>query len=170
MAKTVRLSEGAGRVALPDGRVYETGATSEIRVIYLPDGVTGTYTLTHNGHTTGDIRSDAPASDVQDALVALAGIGPGDVTVYRGYPEMDDTFPQTAPDYEALLPLVIESDVAGFTDYDLTVDSDDLSGTARVQVQRERRTDETVDVVLTDEEFDQISPSAFGGLLTDVTE
>lgn len=41
----------------------------------------GTFTLTFNGHTTTGIAFNAAASAVQSALVALTGVGSGQVTV-----------------------------------------------------------------------------------------
>lgn len=44
-----------------------------------PDG--GTFTLALDGQETGDIPYDASASDIQDALEALANVGAGNVEV-----------------------------------------------------------------------------------------
>jgi hypothetical protein len=41
----------------------------------------GTFTLTFNGETTGNIAHDASPQDVEQALIGIAGIGPEDVLV-----------------------------------------------------------------------------------------
>lgn len=56
--------------------------TNEKQVVTLgnsPSG--GTFTLTYDGQTTGNIAYDASASTVDTALEALSNIGAGDVTV-----------------------------------------------------------------------------------------
>jgi hypothetical protein len=168
MAKTVRLEPDAGRVALPDGNVYETGVASEIRVIEVSPGATGTYTLTHNSNETNAIDVGASPGTIQAELVGLTGIDAGDVTLRRGNIENDEYTPHYSADYEAQLPLVVESDETDFTDHDLVVDDSEVEGgSVRVRVIRPHRADGTVDVVLTDEEYERISPSSFGSVLND---
>lgn len=65
------------------GDVISTGAaTSEVQTITLTGTPTGgTYTLTFDDDTTGNIAYNANAAAVQSALEGLAGLAPGDVTV-----------------------------------------------------------------------------------------
>jgi flagellar hook protein FlgE len=62
-----------------------TPAVAEVQTL-TPDAAAtaGTFTLTYNGETTGNIAFDAPTTGVgsiQEALEALAGVSVGDITV-----------------------------------------------------------------------------------------
>ena len=60
-------------------------AVDEVQTITITGTPTGgTFTLTLNGETTGDIDWDASAADVQAALVALPGVEDGDVVCTDG--------------------------------------------------------------------------------------
>ena len=54
--------------------------TNEVQAIFST-ATGGTFTLTYSAQTTGAIAWDATAQDVEDALVALSNIAPGDVSV-----------------------------------------------------------------------------------------
>lgn len=61
------------------------GATNEVQVVTItgtPDG--GTFTLTFNGHTTGNIAYNASAANVQTALLAMTNLDTGGVVVTGG--------------------------------------------------------------------------------------
>lgn len=59
-----------------------TNEVQSIASAYTPNG--GTWTITWNGQTTGNIAHNANAATVQAALIALSNIGSGDVTVSGG--------------------------------------------------------------------------------------
>ena len=57
----------------------------EVQTVTLTGGPTGgTFTLTYSGQTTAGIPFDASALTVQNALLALSNLAPGDVTVTPG--------------------------------------------------------------------------------------
>jgi len=59
-----------------------TDGTNEVQTITITGSPTGgTFTITYSGQTTSSLAYNAAASAVQDALIALSNIGPGDVTV-----------------------------------------------------------------------------------------
>lgn len=59
--------------------------TNEVqRLSASPVPVAGTFTLTYDGQTTGNLDFDATASEIDAALEALSNIGSGDVTVTGG--------------------------------------------------------------------------------------
>lgn len=61
------------------------GAANEVQVVTItgtPNG--GTFTLTFNGHTTGNIAYSASAANVQTALLAMTNLDTGDVVVTGG--------------------------------------------------------------------------------------
>lgn len=62
-----------------------TAPETEVNLI-TPTGTVsgGTFTITVNGETTGNIAYNANAATIKDALVALGGIDPDDVTVTGG--------------------------------------------------------------------------------------
>ena len=57
------------------------GAVNEKQEVRLFNAGGGTFTLTYDGQTTGNIAYNASAATVQTALEALSNIGSGDVTV-----------------------------------------------------------------------------------------
>jgi hypothetical protein len=62
--------------------VAELIATAnEIQVVARPFGLNNPFTLTFDGQTTGLIAGNAAALDVQNALLALTNLNPGDLTV-----------------------------------------------------------------------------------------
>jgi len=67
---------------------------SEVQTITV-DATGGTYTITWNGQTTGNIAFDATAATVQAALEALSNISAGDVTVTGGPGDSGGTTPYT---------------------------------------------------------------------------
>jgi hypothetical protein len=58
-----------------------TGGTNEVQTVTLANATGGTFTLDFEGDTTAPIAFNATAAAVQAALVALADIEEGDVTV-----------------------------------------------------------------------------------------
>ena len=54
---------------------------NEVQTVVVQPATGGTFTLTWNGHTTSALAYNCAASDVQAALVALTGIGSGQVVV-----------------------------------------------------------------------------------------
>lgn len=59
---------------------FTSSITDEVQTVTV-DATEGTYTLTYDGQTTGNIAYDAAASAVATALKALSNIGDDDVTV-----------------------------------------------------------------------------------------
>lgn len=82
------------RVCTPDpnilqfcagGETITTGGTNEVQTVTITGTPTGgTFTLTFNGQTTGNIAYNAASSAVSTALLALSNINSGDVTVGGG--------------------------------------------------------------------------------------
>lgn len=77
--------------SLTGGGVYvsitqsASAATNEIQKVTVDPAVTGgTFTLTFDGQTTGNIAYNASASTMDTALEALSNIGAGDITVTSG--------------------------------------------------------------------------------------
>jgi hypothetical protein len=65
--------------------VYLDGPNDEVQNVALTGGPTGgTFTLTYSGQTTAGIAYNAEAQAVEDALVALSNIAPGEVDVTEG--------------------------------------------------------------------------------------
>jgi flagellar hook protein FlgE len=59
-----------------------TPAVAELQTMTIDAASTaGTFTLTYNGETTGNIQWNATTGDIQTALEALAGVSAGDITV-----------------------------------------------------------------------------------------
>lgn len=64
---------------------YDDTGTNEVQTISLTGSPTGgTFTLTYDGQTTGNIAYDATAATVQTALLALSNIDAGEVVVTGG--------------------------------------------------------------------------------------
>ena len=57
-----------------------TAGTNEIQLV-ASGGSGGTFTLTYSGQTTTALDWDSTAQEIEDALVALSNIAPGDVNV-----------------------------------------------------------------------------------------
>lgn len=71
----------------PQDHVYPKGygETDEVQRVTKSGTVSGgTFTLTFDGESTGNIAFDATAATVQTALEGLVNIHPGDVTVTGG--------------------------------------------------------------------------------------
>lgn len=65
-----------------DISLFVASATNEVQTVTITGSPTGgTFTLTFGGNTTTGIAFNAAATAVQSALVALASIGAGNVTV-----------------------------------------------------------------------------------------
>jgi hypothetical protein len=65
-----------------DISLFVASATNEVQTVTITGSPTGgTFTLTYGGNTTAGIAFNAAASAVQSALVALASIGAGNVSV-----------------------------------------------------------------------------------------
>jgi flagellar hook-associated protein 2 len=62
---------------------FPTGTINEVQTLSFTGGVptSGTFKLTFQGQTTAALAYNASAADIQSALEALTGIGPGDVMV-----------------------------------------------------------------------------------------
>jgi flagellar hook protein FlgE len=59
-----------------------TAAVAELQTLTTDALATaGTFTLTYNGETTGNIQWDATTGNIQTALEALSGVSAGDITV-----------------------------------------------------------------------------------------
>lgn len=61
---------------------FPTSASSEVQKLTTGSTATGgTFRLTYNGQTTGEIVYNASTVDIQTALEALSGVNPGDIVV-----------------------------------------------------------------------------------------
>jgi flagellar hook protein FlgE len=67
---------------LNNGVITFTAAVAELQTLTTDALATaGTFTLTYNGETTGNIQWDATTGNIQTALEALSGVSAGDITV-----------------------------------------------------------------------------------------
>lgn len=80
--QTYTITNQIKRILDPDTAVVVQAAHDEIQSVTLTGGPTGgSFTLTWGGHTTSAIPYNALPSQVQSALQALTGVGPGNILV-----------------------------------------------------------------------------------------
>lgn len=71
---------------ITDARMAQVPTQNEVQTVSITGGtpVSGNFTLTYSGQTTGNIAYNANAAAVDSALEALSNIGAGDVTCTGG--------------------------------------------------------------------------------------
>lgn len=76
---------GTSLASLPAGCYVATGGIDEVQRLTITGAPTGgTFTLTFDGQTTAAIARNASATAVQNALLALSNVDPGDIVVTGG--------------------------------------------------------------------------------------
>jgi hypothetical protein len=164
VAKNVTIHPNAGRVALPNGTVYNaTGPRNAVQEIQVSDGAAGEFTLGFGGQTSAAITVGAAPEQVQSALIGLSTIGAGEVLVTQGVtnnphyvapPDAGRTYPYRVEflgtlgeSVQDLITVVSHPDEGGHVFVHEVIDGSDTGA---------------IEVELTDDEFDQISPGLLG--------